>query len=324
MNSTGNANGEGDVVINAQEVTKMFGKQVAVDSLTMTVPRGSIFGFIGPSGCGKTTTIRMMTGVYRPTSGELRVLGKNPAEFTSRDREKIGYLTQQSVLFPELTAWENMNFVASLYGVGLLRGRRLKRLLEFVELSEDRGKLSKQLSGGMNRRLGLAAALIHRPQLLFLDEPTAGIDPLLRRKFWDYFKKLQEDGHTLFVTTQYVGEAAYCDLVGVMSAGRLLMVDTPEGLRKDAYGGEVVSLRTQEIIDRDQRKQFESLPFVRGPVKVVSDEQIELIVDEASTAMPQLIEVCKAAHLTVTMIEETIPSFDDVFVRIIETARADA
>jgi ABC-2 type transport system ATP-binding protein len=324
MNSTQNANGEDEFVIQTQDVTKKFGSQIAVDSLTMAVPRGSIFGFVGPSGCGKTTTVRMMTGVYRPTSGELRVLGKNPADFSSKDRMQIGYLTQQSVLFPELTTWENMNFVASLYGVGLFRRKRLNSLLDFVELSGDKTKLSKQLSGGMNRRLGLAAALIHKPPLLFLDEPTAGIDPLLRRKFWEYFKKLQEDGHTLFVTTQYVGEAAFCDLVGIMSSGKLLGVDTPEGLRKKAYGGEIVSLRTKEIIDHNQRKQFESLPFVQSNVKVISDEEIELIVDEASTAMPQLIEVCNTAHLTVTMIEEKIPPFDDVFVRIIETARANA
>jgi ABC-2 type transport system ATP-binding protein len=311
-------------VIHASQVTKTFGQQDAVDSLTMTVPRGSIFGFIGPSGSGKTTTVRLLTGIYKPTSGELSVLGKDPARFTKSDRERIGYLTQQSVLFPDLTVWENLNFVASLYGLGLFRGRRLNRLLDFVELSSDKGKFAKQLSSGMNRRLGLAATLIHKPELLFLDEPTAGIDPLLRRKFWDYFKQLQQEGHTLFVTTQYVGEAEYCDLVGVMSDGKLLIVETPDGLRKAALGGEIVNLRTAELLSHEQLMKFESLPFTRGSVKIISDQEVEILVDEASTAMPLLMENCKAARLNVTMIEQKLPPFDDVFVKLIETERANA
>jgi len=324
MNTTQDKNLTNNHVIHAQEVTKKFGEQAAVDSLTMSVPRGSIFGFIGPSGSGKTTTIRLLTGVYRPTAGELTVLGRNPVHFSTSDREKIGYLTQQSVTYPDLTVWENLNFVASLYGVGLFRGRRLNRLLDFVELSEDKSKLAKQLSSGMHRRLGLAASLIHKPELLFLDEPTAGVDPLLRRKFWDYFKQLQQDGHTLFVTTQYVGEAAYCDLVGVMSDGKLLTVDTPDDLRKKAFEGEIVALRTAEFIGYEQRRRFESLPFTRGNAKIISDQELEIIVDEASTAMPLLIEECKRAGLNVTMIEQKLPPFDDVFVRLIETERANA
>ena len=318
MNTRTDKNLTGDVV-QAHELTKMFGEEAAVDSLTMNVPRGTIFGFIGPSGCGKTTTVRMMTGVYKPTSGQVTVLGKNPYEFSKSDREKIGYLIQSFVLYPELTVWENLHFTASFYGVSLLgRAKKFKRLLEFVELTEDRNKLAGALSGGMKRRLSLAATLVHDPELLFLDEPTAGIDPLLRRKFWDYFKELQNEGHTLFVTTQYVGEAAYCDLVGVMYDGRLLMIETPENLRKKAFGGEIVSIKTKDLIRYEHRKRLEALPFVQSKVRLLGDQEMELIVDEASTAMPALIEACKADRIEIETIEEILPPYDDVFVKLIE------
>jgi ABC-2 type transport system ATP-binding protein len=318
MNSTTNKNLSANVV-ETRELTKMFGEEVAVNALSMYVPRGSIFGFIGPSGCGKTTTVRMMTGVHKPTSGEITVLGKNPINFSKSDREKIGYLIQNFVLYPELTVWENLNFASSFYGVSLLRRHvRLNKLLEFVELTEDKNKLAGALSGGMKRRLSLAATMVHNPELLFLDEPTAGIDPLLRRKFWDYFKELQAEGHTLFVTTQYVGEAAYCDLVGVMYEGRLLMVETPENLRKKAFGGEIVSIKTSDWVRYENRKKLEDLPFVRGKIRVINDQEIELVVDEASTAMPALIEASKAARINIETIEEITPPYDDVFVRLIE------
>src|SRR5688572_9786456 len=308
---------EGDVVL-TKDLTKKFGEQTAVNSVSLRVPQGSIFGFIGPSGCGKTTTVRLLTGIHEPTSGQASVLGKNPVHFSDSDKENIGYLIQQFVLYPELTVWENINFAASFYGVNPFRRGHLHKLLDFVELADDKRKLAGNLSGGMKRRLSLAATLVHNPELLFLDEPTAGIDPILRRKFWDYFKDLQKQGHTLFITTQYVGEAAYCDLVGVMYEGRLLMVDTPDGLRKKAFGGDLIAIRTTEGIRFEHRRQLEGQSFTRGKVKVINDQEIEMIVDEASIAIPLLVEWSQAQRLTVEMIEQKSTPFDDVFVKIIE------
>ena len=320
MNIAKNNNTDGNVV-EASELTKKFGDEVAVDALSMQIPHGTIFGFIGPSGCGKTTTVRLLTGVYSPTSGQVSVLGKNPVHFSQSDREKIGYLIQNFVLYPQLTVWENLNFAASFYGVNPFRRGHLRKLLDFVELRSDSNKRASQLSGGMQRRLSLAATLVHNPPLLFLDEPTAGIDPILRRKFWDYFKELQNQGHTLFITTQYVGEAAYCDLVGVMYEGKLLMVESPENLRRKAFGGDVVSIRTTEEIRYANRHQIEELPFVRGKVKVISDQEVDVIVDDASTAVPLLVENLNTQRLNTESIEQVPVPFDDVFVKLIETEK---
>ena len=305
-------------IVETKGLTKRFDEEVVVNSMDMYIPTGAIFGLIGPSGCGKTSTIRLLTGIYQPTSGELSVLGKKPADFTSSDREKIGYLLQQFVLYPDLTVWENLNFSASFYGVGVFRNKRLRHLLDFVELSEHKNKISRVLSGGMKRRLSLAATLVHNPELLFLDEPTAGVDPILRQKFWGYFKEFQAEGHTLVVTTQYVGEAEYCDLVGVMFEGRLLVVDTPEELRRRAYGGDVIGLATDQRFEYEHRKHFESLPFVMGKLTLIDDNEVEIIVNEdANSVIPRLIEACRQKGLSVTTIEKKNPAFDDVFARLI-------
>ena len=314
---------ERPLVIRTRDLTKTFGGEVAVDSINLEVPEGAIFGYIGPSGSGKTTTVRLLMGLHVPDSGELSVLGVQPARFRRRDRERIGYLPQLFVLYPDLTVWENMNFAASLYGVPFLRTKRLNELLDLVELREDKHKLVRNISGGMQRRLSLAATLVHDPDLLFLDEPTAGIDPILRRKFWDYFKTLQAERHTLFVTTQYVGEAGYCDFVGVMSEGKLLSVNTPEGLRREAYGGDIVKLGSTERIDYQFRQEVQNLPELKSKILSATDYEMQLLVDDAATATPYLVEYFRDRRKSINSIEGYFPSYDDVFVRLIEKHRAE-
>jgi ABC-2 type transport system ATP-binding protein len=301
-----------------RNLTRKFGEEVAVSDVTMNLPQGKIFGFIGPSGSGKTTTVRMMTGAIKPTSGEIEVMGVDPANFRKRHRAAIGYMPQLFILYPELTVWENLNFVASLYGVGLRRNKLLHEVLDFVEMDEDRSKLARDVSGGMQRRLTLAATLVHQPQLLFLDEPTAGIDPVLRRKFWDHFHNLRDEGRTLFVTTQYVSESNYCDLVGVLAEGKLLMVDTPDALRYRAYGGDIVDMVMKEPLSLRYMRMLRDLPFVNARPRLLSDNTVRLIVSEAGTDVTELVDWARAQELEVESVEEYQPPFDDVFVELVQ------
>jgi ABC-2 type transport system ATP-binding protein len=314
---------ERPMAIRAHELTKTFGGEIAVNKITMDVPEGAVFGFIGPSGSGKTTTVRLLMGLHEPDGGEVTVLGERPSKFTRRERERIGYLPQLFVLYPDLTVWENMNFAASLYGVSFWRTKLLNRLLDLVELREDKHKLVRNISGGMQRRLSLAATLTHDPDLVFLDEPTAGIDPILRKKFWDYFKELQTAGHTLFITTQYVGEAAYCDFVGVMSEGFLLTVNTPDGLRREAYGGDIVKLGSTERIDYTLRQEVQDLPELKSKILNATDYELQLLVDDAATATPYLVEYFRNRRKSVDSVETFLPSFDEVFVKLIEKHRSE-
>lgn len=309
-------------VVDAEGLTKKFGDEHAVRELSLRIRPGTVFGFIGPSGCGKTTTVRLLTGILRPTYGTVRVLGRAPHEFTTATRARIGYMPQLSVLYPNLSLWENLNFVGSIYGIPLRRRNRLRRALEFVELYEDRKKRLRDTSGGMQRRLALAASLVHDPELLFLDEPTAGIDPMLRRKFWDHFDDLKQQGRTLMVTTQYVGEAAYCDLIGVMSEGRLLMIDTPDGLRHRAFGGEVLQVVAATRVDRTTVAELRAEDFVIDAERQGADgRSVRIVVDHADTAVPRLQHWFESHEVNVASVQHDMPPFDDVFVKLVEDYR---
>jgi ABC-2 type transport system ATP-binding protein len=235
-------------VIVTREVHRTFGEGQGLRSLDLTVPPGSIFGVVGPSGSGKSTAVRLLLGADEPTDGDVWVLGRRPVDFTRDDRRRIGYLPQSTVLYPELSLRHNLDLAASMYGVparsrllalGKRRRearRRIDGLLEFLELEGSQRTRLADASGGEQRRLGLAAALAHAPELLILDEPTTGVDPVLRRRIWERLQQLRDDGTTIFVTTQYVDEASNCDLVAFILDGRVLTVGTPEELRREAFG----------------------------------------------------------------------------------------
>jgi ABC-2 type transport system ATP-binding protein len=289
-----------------------------VAGLDLEIPAGEIVGLIGPSGSGKTTSIRMITGSLAPTAGTVEVLGERPDRFRRRTRERIGYMPQQFSLYPDLSTRENVDFVAAAYGLVLWRRwRRRDGILRLLDLWPVRNRRASQLSGGMRRRLELAAAMVHEPDLLILDEPTAGLDPLLRRTVWDEIHRLRDRGVTAIVTTQYVTEAEECDQVALLSEGRLIAFGTPDALRRAALGGEVVEVTMQGLFDVATLRQS---PGVVG-VRQTGPKTFRLVVDNAATATADAVEAMSDAGTSVDAVRELRPSFDEIFAALVERAR---
>jgi ABC-2 type transport system ATP-binding protein len=300
--------------LHLKNATMMFGGTPAVRDVSLSVAKGTILGIIGPSGAGKTTMVRLLTGALKPTRGSVRVLGENPQDFRRRTRERIGYMPQLFTLYPDLTAGENVNFVASLFGLlWLRRRRRVREVLQTVDLWAARGRRATDLSGGMQRRLELACALVHEPALLFLDEPTAGIDPLLRARVWEELHRLRSLGRTLLITTQYVTEAGECDMVALISEGHLIALDTPDDLRRKATGGDLIEVETAT---RFNASKLLSLPQVRS-VSQQTPRTFRVTVDDAGTATPDVVAAVAEAGGEVASAREYRLSFDEVFAELV-------
>jgi ABC-2 type transport system ATP-binding protein len=307
-------------IISAKSVTRAFDDRVVVDDLDFDVYPGTILGLVGPSGSGKTTTVRMLTGTLGRTSGEIRVLGEDPMHFSRTVRGRIAYMPQLFSLYEDLSAQENVGFVAALYGIGPFRRRKLiRRALEVVDLAEARHRLARDLSGGMQRRLELACALVHSPDVLFVDEPTAGIDPILRQSIWDELRNLRNDGRTLLVTTQYVAEAEYCDRVALIADGELVAIDEPDALRQMVFGGDVLQVDTARAVDPELLVNVAGVENVRQ----TSPRTLMVTVADASTLTPRIIDELRAGGVEVAGIAEHQPTFDEVFTGLVEQRRAE-
>jgi ABC-2 type transport system ATP-binding protein len=303
-----------EAVIGLSDVSRRNHGQWAVHRLKMEGAPGTSLGLVGPSGSGKTTTIRMLTGTLLPTDGVIRVMGEDPVHFTTRTRERIAYMPQSFSLYPDLSARENVGFVAALYGISWFgRGSRIKRALSVVELWDKRDRLARNLSGGEQRRLELACAIVHEPSVLFIDEPTAGLDPILRRSIWDELRQMRDEGRTLLITTQYVAEAEYCDNVALLADGELVAFSDPEGLRRSVYGGDVLQIEADQPIDPGVLVNVNSVTSVRqaGPRRLV------VVVDDAGSASPRLSDALQRAGIGVRNLQEYQPNFDDVFTELV-------
>ena len=303
--------------VRAQALTRRFGDLVALDGLSLAVEEGEIFGLVGPDGAGKTTTMRLLTGILEPSSGEAWVDALPVRGQAEAIKERIGYMAQRFGLYPDLTVLENLDFYADLYEVPRAgRGERVERLLAFSNLTPFKRRQAGNLSGGMKQELGLACALIHTPRVLFLDEPTNGVDPVSRRDFWRILYQLQQEKVTIFVSTAYLDEAERCNRVGLLHQGRLLACDTVDGV-KQLLKGTLLELRCDTPWQAATRLREAAL----GTVALFGD-RLHLLVESAEAAQPQIEAVLRAAGIATHELRVIEPTLEDVFTSAIPAGGA--
>jgi len=301
------------------DLCKSFGSFRAVDHLSLTVQRGEIFGLLGPNGSGKTTTINMVSGLSVPTSGEVRVLGYDVRRQARQVRQILGAVPQETALYEELSAWTNMDFHADLFGIpGKEKKQRITNLLELVQLLDRKDSRVGTFSGGMKRRLALARALLHDPELIYLDEPTLGVDVQARRAIWDYVLALRDQGKTVLITTNYLEEAQMlCDRLAIIDHGKLIVVDTPENLKR-TYGGSVVELETTQPIT-----VVEELRALAGVKDVVQEgNRLKITTEGIDHVVPKIVNIVSQENdLKDIAVRE--PNLDEIFLQLTGTALRD-
>ena len=299
------------IAIKTSGLTKSFGQTKAVDRLDLEVRQGELFGLVGPDGAGKSTTMRLLTGIMRPTSGNAWVAGHPIPGEEELIKERIGYMSQRFGLYEDLTVMENILFYADLYGVPQKdRPPRIERLLGFSNLSPFQSRMAGNLSGGMKQKLGLACALIHTPEILFLDEPTGGVDPVSRRDFWRILYDLLREGVTILVSTAYLDEAERCTRIGLMNEGRLLLVDEPLRARSG------LGLSMEEILTPNARAAREIVGAQAGVESVtIYGDRLHVAFREAEV-VARVVEHLIAEGITVTSRRAILPSLEDIFIAL--------
>ena len=302
--------------IEVKDLTKRFGDFTAVDHISFYVNQGEVYGWLGPNGAGKTTSIRMVLGLLRPTEGVARVLGYNPATEAKTMQAHVGYMSQLFTLYNDLTARENIRFYGQAYG--LSRAELRRRQAEIIEMAGLQGReniLTGNLSGGWKQRLALGCAIVHHPQVLFLDEPTAGVDPISRRDFWGLIYAMAKKGVTILVTTHYMDEAELCQRVGFLSQGRLVALDTPRRLKETHMRGQVLEINTPDP-DRAMRVLKAAQESRRLPLDEVAlyGAQIHAVVPAAEEFSQSLEDLLNAEGVRVNAIEWIAPTLEDVFI----------
>lgn len=302
-------------MIRTNKLRRTFGSTAALDGLDLTVEAGSIFGLVGPDGAGKTTTMRLLTGILRPSGGSATVAGFDVERDSERLKDHIGYMSQRFGLYADLTVLENILFYADIYGVPL-RGRaeKIEQLLGFSNLTPFKNRQAGNLSGGMKQKLGLACALIHTPKLLFLDEPTNGVDPVSRRDFWRILYQLIRDGVTLFVSTAYLDEAERCNRLALLHEGRLLAVGTPAEVKRTMPG----SLWEVRVAEPRRAAALLRETFSEPGASVgLFGDRLHLSLREDRDAERRVRDTLGAENLTLEAMRPIAPSLEDVFVSVL-------
>jgi len=305
----------GTLSVEIQDLVKTFGDFVAVDHVSLTVGKGEIFGFLGPNGAGKSTTIRMLCGLLTPSAGRATVNGFDVARQPEEIRRTIGYMSQKFSLYDDLTVEENIDFFTGIYGVPReVRAERKRYVLEMANLAGRRDALTRTLSGGWKQRLALGCAILHDPPVLFLDEPTSGVDPIARAAFWKLIHDLAESGHTIFVSTHYMDEAEYCHRLALMYRGKVIALGTPAELK--------AGLTAHSLFNLDSSDPLETMRALEGLAGVhdvaVFGGGLHLTVEDARATGARVRERLEAQGIEVRKLEEIQPSMEDVFVALIE------
>lgn len=315
-------NSSSDIAIKISNLTKRFENVTALDNLSLAVKYGEIFGLLGPNGSGKTTTINIVSGLSRPTSGQVKVLGYDITENTNAVHAVLGAVPQETALYEELTAWTNMTIHADLYGVCRSeREQRITNMLNLVQLYERRDNRVSTFSGGMKRRLALARALLHDPKLLYLDEPTLGVDVQSRRALWDYILDLKKKGKTILLTTNYLEEAnALCDRLAILDHGRLVAIDTSSNLKR-RYGDTIIEIETTSPISQNIVTRMRTLPGITKVHQNDKELKITSIGDNTSTIGQIVMLVTKETALRT--ISQREPNLDEIFLNLTGSALRD-
>ncbi len=296
-------------VVYVDNLTRKFGNFVAVDHISFEVNEGEVVGYLGPNGSGKTTTIRMLLGLLQPTEGHATVLGFDAFRQSDKVRERVGYMSQKFAIYDDLTVWENLQFYGGVYGI--TKKARIQETIAHVGLTGHETVLTRQLSGGWRQRLALGIALVHSPRLLFLDEPTSGVDPTARRAFWDLIYQLAAEGVTIMVTTHYMDEAEYCNRVGMMRDGKLLAMDTPMALKEKVVTGDVLELYTEPLLDG-----LNVLSTAQGVIQVgLAGDHLRVIV-EHGLSPETLRQTLTNANVQVLSIVKGESTLEDVFLNL--------
>lgn len=302
-----------DTAVSCNNLCKMFGSFCAVDNLTFEVKRGQIFGFLGPNGSGKSTTIRMLCGLITPSSGSALVGGFNITHEAEIVRRNIGYVSQKFSLYEDLTVLENLQFYSGIYGLrGAERIERIEEGLERIDLTEQRNLFVKDLSMGVRQRLSLAAALMHHPPILFLDEPTSGVDPISRRRFWELIYELAAQGVTILITTHYMDEAEHCNRIVMIRDGKLVGNDTPAGLKKSLMPGPVILIRCDKPYEA--MSVLSSLPIVHDVS--LYGRSLHAAVTGNKGAVEAITAALNSAGIVIEEIVPTETTLEDVFIAI--------
>ena len=304
------------VAVEAKDLTKSFGDLLAVDHLNLSIRQGEVFAFLGPNGSGKTTTIRMLCGIITPSSGQGRVLGYDIASQSESIKARIGYMSQRFALYEDLTVRENLEFYAGVYQVsGIKRSERIQELIGMAGLQGREKQLAAQLSGGWKQRLALGCAIVHQPPLLFLDEPTAGVDPVSRRSFWTLIYGLARDGVTIFLTTHYIDEAEHADRVALMLSGHVVALAPPRELRETGLNGSLLEVEADPAV-----AALEFLPTLSGVKEVtLYGTLLHVLVDGLSPE--SVTSVLRQKGINVSSVRPIKPSLEDVFVSRIRASQ---